>query len=301
MKLISKSIATAISIAAFAALQACSGNGGNNQNITNDQLDEMQESDEMEQSTFYMLPSPEDIFAFSAEKMKYSSALLNPTDKADSYMDIKAQEINFGVYTADMAYAAAFGEYNDAGKYLKTIKGVSSKLGLESIFTQALATRVDQFLSNKDSLKSIANDTYYDIKKSLESHNRNSTIAQISAGGWVECMYIITNSIEKFSETDPNIQHIAGEKQVFTSLMQNLEQLKDKPGISATINDLKPIEEAYAQLAYEDVAPAAKPADDNEDAPIKIGGSKKLKITEDNFNFLKEKIAGVRQVLTNNK
>lgn len=300
MKLISKSLAAAISAAAIVAMQACSGNGGK-QNITNDQLDEMQEIDEMEQTTFYLLPSPEDIFAFSAEKMKYSSALLNPTEKADSYMDIKMQEINFGVYTADMAYAAAFGEYKDAGKYLKTIKGVSSKLGLESIFTQALATRVDQFIENKDSLKEIANDTYYDIKKSLESRNRNSTIAQISAGGWVECMYIITNSIEHFSETDPNIQHIVGEKQVFTSLMQYLDQLKDKPGISSTINDLKPIEEAYAQLGYEDAAPASAPASTGEDAPIVIGGGKKLKITEDNFNLLREKIAGVRQVLTDNK
>ncbi len=297
MRLISKSLAATLSAAALVAIQACSGNGGNKQDNANDGIDEIQE---IEQTTFYLLPSPEDIFAFSAEKMKYSSSLLNPTDKADSYIDTKMQEINFGVYTADMAYAAAFGEYKDAAKYLNTIKGVSSKLGLESIFTQALAARVDKFIENKDSLKDIANDTYFDIKKSLESTNRYATIAQISAGGWVECMYIITNSIEKFQESDANIQHIAEEKTIFTSLMQYLDQLKDKPGISSTIADLKPIEEAYAKLQYEEVA-SANQASDDEDAPIKVGGNKKIKITEENFNALKSTIAQVRQQLCGNK
>lgn len=297
MKLISKSLAVALSAAALVAIQACSGNGNSNQNNANDEFDDFEE---MEQTTFYLLPSPEDIFAFSAEKMKYSSSLLNPTDKADSYLDNRMQEINFGVYTADMAYAAAFGEYTDASKYIKTLKGVSSKLGLESIFTQALLSRVEKFIENKDSLKDIANDTYFDIKKSLESNNRYSTIAQISAGGWVECMYIITNSIENFSETDPNIQHVADEKNVFTSLMQYLDQLKDKPGISGTINDLKPIEEAYGKFTYEEVE-SAKQASSDEDAPIVIGGNKKLKVTEENFNLLKANIATVRKTLTNNK
>ncbi|MBQ5513248.1 MAG: hypothetical protein IIT83_06130, partial [Bacteroidales bacterium] len=252
-----------------------------------------------EQTTFYLLPSPEDIFAFSADKLKYSAALLNPTSKAETYVDTKMRELNFGVYVADMAYAAAFGEYTDATKYLKTIKETSTQIGLESIFTNALTSRIDKVISNKDSLKAIANDTYYDIKKELEKNNRNSTIAQISAGGWVECMYIITNSIEQFSENDPNIQHVADEKNVFSSLMKYLSQHTDKPGITATIRDLKPIEEAYARLPLVDAGPA-KAKSSSEDA-IVIGKDKKIQITEDNFNLLKARISQVRQALTDNK
>ncbi|MCQ2252356.1 MAG: hypothetical protein MJZ61_02770 [Bacteroidales bacterium] len=300
MKITSKSLAVAITATALVAMQACTGGNQTNNTQENNVEGDTEDFQEVDQTTFYLLPSPEDIFAFSSEKMKYSSALLNPSTKADSYIDTKMQEINFGVYTADMAYAAAFGEYRDAAKYLNTIKGVSSKLGLESIFTQALAARVDKFIENKDSLKDIANDTYFDIKKSLESNNRNSTIAQISAGGWVECMYIITNSIEAYNESDPNIQHIADEKNVFTSLMQYLEQLKDKPGIASTITDLKPIEEAYAQLNYVEIEPA-KPVSTDEDAPTVLGGNKKLQLTEDNFNLLKARIGQVRQILTDNK
>jgi len=298
MKLISKSTAAAISASALLLLQACGGstttqNNGDNANKP------AQTTQEAEQTTFYLLPSPEDIFAFSADKLKYSAALLNPTSKAETYVDTKMRELNFGVYVADMAYAAAFGEYKDAAKYMQTIKEASSQIGLESIFTNALASRIDKFIENKDSLKVIANDTYYDIKKELEKNNRNSTIAQISAGGWVECMYIITNSIEQFSENDPNIQHVADEKNVFSSLLKYLGQHADKPGVAATLRDLKPIEEAYARLPLVDATPSqAKPS--SEDA-IVIGKDKKIQINEDNFNLLKARISQVRQVLTDNK
>lgn len=298
MKLISKSTAVALSASALLLLQAC---GGSTTTQTNgDNADKpAQTTQEAEQTTFYLLPSPEDIFAFSADKMKYSSALLNPTSKAETYVDTKMREINFGVYVADMAYAAAFGEYKDAAKYMQTIKEASSQIGLESIFTNALASRIDKFIENKDSLKVIANDTYYDIKKELEKNNRNSTIAQISAGGWVECMYIITNSIEQFSDKDPNIQHVADEKNVFSSLLKYLGQHTDKPGVASTLRDLKPIEEAYARLQLVDAAPANTKSS-SEDA-IVIGKDKKIQITEDNFNLLKARISQVRQILTDNK
>jgi hypothetical protein len=297
MKLISKTTAVALSASALLLLQACGGSTTTQNNGNADKP--AQATQEVEQTTFYLLPSPEDIFAFSADKMKYSSALLNPTSKAETYVDTKMRELNFGVYVADMAYAAAFGEYKDAAKYMQTIKEASSQIGLESIFTNALATRIDKFIENRDSLKVIANDTYYDIKKELEKNNRNSTIAQISAGGWVECMYIITNSIEQFSENDPNIQHVADEKNVFSSLLKYLGQHTDKPGVASTLKDLKPIEEAYARLPLVDAGPSnTKPS--SEDA-IVIGKDKKIQINEDNFNLLKARISQVRQVLTDNK
>ena len=297
MKLISKTTAAAISASALLLLQACGGS--TTTQTTGTTTDTPAQTTQEEQTTFYLLPSPEDIFAFSADKLKYSAALLNPTSKAETYVDTKMRELNFGVYVADMAYAAAFGEYTDATKYLKTIKETSTQIGLESIFTNALTSRIDKVISNKDSLKAIANDTYYDIKKELEKNNRNSTIAQISAGGWVECMYIITNSIEQFSENDPNIQHVADEKNVFSSLMKYLSQHTDKPGITATIRDLKPIEEAYARLPLVDAGPAK--AKSSSDDAIVIGKDKKIQITEDNFNLLKARISQVRQALTDNK
>ena len=297
MKLISKTTAAAISASALLLLQACGGS--TTTQTTGTTTDTPAQTTQEEQTTFYLLPSPEDIFAFSADKLKYSAALLNPTSKAETYVDTKMRELNFGVYVADMAYAAAFGEYTDASKYMKTIKETSSQIGLESIFTNALTSRIDKFLENKDSLKAIANDTYYDIKKELEKNNRNSTIAQISAGGWVECMYIITNSIEQFSENDPNIQHVADEKNVFSSLLKYLGQHADKPGVAATLRDLKPIEEAYARLPLVDAGPA-KTKSSSEDA-IVIGKDKKIQINEDNFNLLKARISQVRQTLTDNK
>ena len=81
--------------------------------------------------------------------------------------------------------------------------------------------------------------------------------------------------------------------------LKYLSQHTDKPGITATIRDLKPIEEAYARLPLVDAGPA-KAKSSSEDA-IVIGKDKKIQITEDNFNLLKARISQVRQALTDNK
>ncbi|MBQ3657312.1 MAG: hypothetical protein II956_10790 [Bacteroidales bacterium] len=290
-----------VSATALLGLQACNGgnnNQGNSGNKQETESDGFAESND-ELTTYYLLPSPEDIFAFSSEKLKFSSALLNPTDRANTYEDSKSKETNFGVYCADMAYCAVNGQNQDAVKYLAVLRELSSKLGLESVFSTKLNARIDEQIQNKDSLKVIANETYLDIKKALEVQGKNSTIAQISAGGWIECMYIIINSIDSFSNTDINIQQIADEKNVFESLMAYLEQFKSKPGIEETIEQLKPLGTAYNQLSVVVVENAGNQTTEN--GAMIIGGNKKIEISEENFNTLKKTITDIRQALTSNK
>ncbi|MBQ3691110.1 MAG: hypothetical protein II937_14775 [Bacteroidales bacterium] len=298
MKFNYKAFGMVAAASALLSLQACSGSGSENKNQNQGQ-EESGFAQVEEPTTFYLLPSPEDIFAFSAEKLKFSSQLLNPSENAGNYQDSKSQEVNFGVYCADMAYCAVNGQYQDAAKYLKTLKELSSKLGLEAVFNQKLSSRVDQHIEDKDSLKAIANDTYIDIKKALESQGKNATIAQISAGGWLECMYIITNSIESFSDTDLNIQQIADEKNVFESLMAYLGQYKSRPGIEETINQLKPLEEAYNKLSVVFTEQTSNTT--TSDGAIVIGDGKKIEISEENFNLLKKRMAEIRTALITNK
>jgi hypothetical protein len=279
--------------------QACNGNSNPGGNSGQESQPEGFSETQDELTTYYLLPSPEDIFAFSSEKLKFSSSLLNPTDRANTYEDSKSKETNFGVYCADMAYCAVNGQNQDAVKYLAVLRELSSKLGLESVFSNDLNDRIDGQIQNKDSLKAIANETYLDIKKALEVQGKNSTIAQISAGGWLECMYIIINSIDSFSNTDINIQQIADEKNVFESLMAYLEQFKSKPGIEETITQLKPLGEAYNQLSV--VVMENPDTETNENGAIVIGGNKKIEISEENFNTLKKTITEIRHALTSNK
>ena len=77
--------------------------------------------------------------------------------------------------------------------------------------------------------------------------------------------------------------------------------MTDKPGISETLNDLKPIAEAYSKLQMVDAEPSKNTKSTNSEGAILIGGNKKIEITEDNFNLLKARIAQVRQQLTDNK
>ena len=172
---------------------------------------------------------------------------------------------------------------------------ISDKLveeGVEVVFPPILEFFTQEIVNVKKNWEMNLSHRKFSVWVLLEffKHYINSAIAKSQK--------ILSKS--KYPFVFENIKHIAEEKNVFTSLMQYLDQQKEKPGITSTISDMKQIEEAYAKFAYEEVE-ASNTASDDEDAPIKVGGNKKIKITEENFNTLKSAISQVRQQLCDNK
>jgi uncharacterized lipoprotein YehR (DUF1307 family) len=243
----------------------------------------------------YLIPSPKDMFAFTKnEQLKYSDKVLNNKENADKFLDTKSLEIGFGIYSADLAYTAAFNQTNTAGEYLKVVNNLSDKIGLGSVFTESLLERFKK-VDNKDSLLKVTNDTYYDIVKFLEENDRNTSLSLISVGGWVESLYIVTSLQNKYIKENEIIQLIADQKNIFENLMLSLEQREADENISLVIQELKPIKDIYDQLEV------IKIENPNKVTPkpgqIMVGGTTKIVITEQQFNSLKESIATVRNKL----
>ena len=164
------------------------------------------------------------------------------------------------------------------------------------MFNDALIKRIDNVANNKDSLKAISSQTYNDIIRFLDSKKRNRTMALISAGGWLESLYIVTQSITKYDENDVSIQQIADQKIVLENLLQYLNQIKNDAAVTDIIGQFEPLKNAYAQIKREDSGETQTPPE----GAIAVGGSKKLKMTEENFNKIKETIAQLRNNLTAN-
>lgn len=273
---------------------ACDNDNGDNENGTDTISENVTEINEDNLIT-YLIPSPKDMFAFTKDgDLEYSDKVLNPKENADKFLDTRSKEIGFGIYSADLAYVAAFNQTNTAGEYLKIVEGLSDKIGLGSVFTEKLIARFKE-VENKDSLLKVTNDTYYDIVKYLEDNDRNTTLSLISVGGWIESLYIVTNLQNKYVEDNPTIQLIADQKNIFENLILSLEQKKDDQSINLTIEDLKPIQEIYETL---EVIKIESPVDENKGKnQIVIGGSTKIVMTAEQFDKLKESIAKVRNKL----
>jgi hypothetical protein len=249
--------------------------------------------------TFYQIPSPEELFAFvQGGNLSYKASLLNPIDNAKKYTDVKSKELNFGVYIADLAYAAAFSRYQESLKNIESVRKLSDEIGISSVFDEALNNRIQHIFENSDSLLNVTNTSYYKIVTYLEENERGKTLALISAGGWVESMYIFTNLVEKYSPDNPTIQRIADQKLTFDNLIQYLMKHESDPNVKQTINDFKGVQEAFSQL--EEVQVSTNDLKNKKDNVFVVGGGKRINISEPQFTNLKQKIAETRNKITAN-
>ena len=119
----------------------------------------------------------------------------------------------------------------------------------------------------------------------------------ISTGGWLEFLYIVVNSVDKFEADNPTIQRIADQKIIFDNLMLRLEQQQTDPSIKSTIADLTPLKAAFDELTVEKNQTSSSTSNSG---AIKVGGGMKIKMTENNFNKIKETITSVRNNITIN-
>ena len=248
--------------------------------------------------TFYLIPSPKDMFAFTKNtNMNFSADVLNPKENADKYLDTKTQEIGFGIYSADLAYSAAFNQTNKAGQYIKVVRALSDEIGI-TIFDESLLKRIDYLPENEDSLMRITNDTYHDIVKFLEQNDRETSLALISAGGWIESLYIVIHLVGEYEENNNIIQLIADQKNIFENLVLFLTQNQDNADINQLLKDLTAVRKVYDNLDVVKIEKADKLA--NPENKIIVGGATKIVITERQFNDLEQAISDVRNKLTLN-
>ena len=277
-------------------LSMCNGNGEQDEDQSDTLIDVTQITED--NLTFYLIPSPKDMFAFTKNtNMDFSADVLNPKDNADKYLDTKTQEIGFGIYSADLAYSAAFNQTNKAGEYIKVVRGLSDEIGI-TIFDESLLKRIDYLPENKDSLMRITNDTYHDIVKFLEQNDRETSLALISAGGWIESLYIVINLVGEYKEDSNIIQLIADQKNIFENLVLFLTQNKDNEDINQLLKDLSSVRKIYNNLDVVTLEKADKIA--NPENKIIVGGATKIVMTARQFNDLKQAISDVRNKLTLN-
>ena len=247
--------------------------------------------------TFYLVPSPEDIFGFADDPyLKFIPDLLNPVDNLSKYDNSKLQELNFGVYSADLAYAAANAKNDETKQYLKVVQDLSQQIGLAEVFNESLVNRIEHVAPQKDSLIALSNDTYFDIIRYLDKYQRNSTLAIMAAGGWLESMYLVVNQVD-FDKDTNTVQKLANQKLVISNLMKFLSQNINQPNVKEIYDLLQPIANVYDQMKFVK-SYNQEPNTDNE--VFIIGGNKKISINKNQFLHIKQLINEVRNKITLN-
>lgn len=162
----------------------------------------------------YNLPSALQIaYVFKKSGAGFVPSLLNDKANSNKYntSDYK-RAVNFGVYSADLAYCLFNKKYQESKEYLKACKDMGSFLGLNQAFeSDNMAQRFDKNIANEDSVIKIVSNVQLKTDLMFEQNKQKHITVIAFTGAWTESMYI---ALEVYAK-DKN-------KKVLGSLLEQL-------------------------------------------------------------------------------
>jgi hypothetical protein len=184
--------------------------GGNSENIKNtesvEELDSTLEaesgllSSEEDNEVSYNLPSALQIaYVFKKSGAGFDQSLLNDKKNTNKYNTSNYKRaVNFGIYSADLAYCLFNKKYQESKDYLKACKDIGTYLGLNAAFeSDNMAQRFDKNISNEDSVIKIVSSVQLKTDMMFEQNKQKHITVIAFTGAWTESMYIASEVYAK--------------------------------------------------------------------------------------------------------
>ena len=249
--------------------------------------------DEIGNNVSYQVPTPNELFSIIKDvNISFDAGVLNDPANSDKYTTKKTQALNFGVYSADLAFAASFDAGNESLKYFSVIKNIGDVLNVNNAFDQTVFDRIEKNIQEgqSDSLFKLSDETYYNAYSYLEENKRGTTLALIVLGGWVESLYIMMN-LGEFEEGNALSSSIADQKLTLENLLQFMSDYQDDDEVMEMMESLVDLEVIFSELDQSDFEEVSTSLEG--DVTMFEGGSD-LVLSEEKFVELKEAVNALR-------
>lgn len=241
----------------------------------------------------YAVPTPNELFEIiKIQGGEQRPGVVNPLENRSKYVDLKSKSLNFGVYSADLAYMSCFGVGTEFLKYFKAIEEIGTELGIEGAFDQDLMDRIENNEGDTDSLFAISNESYYDSYLYLEENDKGVELSLIMAGGYIESLYIVCSLVEKFEEGDPVIEKIGDQKLVLENLLDFILEYSDDQMVSEVMDDLISLSEVFeTSMEFEESGTSI----DNKEGKLILSGGGSYKMTKNSLEKITAKAKELRE------
>lgn len=215
--------------------------------IVNNQNKDISLINESEKSVFYGLYSPVEVSNILSDvALKYRPELFLPTEWANEYTSSSKLALGLGLYGADFSMIKMFSITEDAIRYMEVISILSEKLGVPSELLKVFSARIENNISNIDSLSSIAFETFDQVSNYLIDSDREHAMSLILLGGWIEGLYFAVSYMEETGEIDENIiEKIIEQKYSLNLLMSMLKNDYQDPVIAHYYRLLKVLQNHF--------------------------------------------------------
>lgn len=260
--------------------------------IASDTIDDTKSKIEKAQNVYYSIPSTSEMAALLTDAgADYNMKLVNDINQVDKYTTPRKQALNMGIYGADLNYCSIFERTNETMFYMECTRSLAEKLGIENAISEETITRAEENIDNRDSMLTIISDMFYELEEYLAENDKDDISALVIGGGWIEGLYLATQT---FNEKKPNqdiLNRIAEQKLSLGNLIKFIDQYKEAEDVKGLYADLLKIEAAYAPIVVEKESTEVST---DKDGTTVIGGKTKVEITMDQFRELKKVVKDIR-------
>lgn len=214
--------------------------------------DEIEEAIYNEVSADYEFIPPSTLQVASIFKkagLRYDLKLTNPTNRIDEYSTILSQSLAFGVYSSDLAYSVIHEKYGEANGFLKALRTLGSKIGLETIFNSSgLIDRFEANVANQDSIIDILILLQENTDDYIEDNGKEDLSVIYYTGAWIEGIYMGASTVMKDQEKRVGVL-ISEQMTLAEILVKGLKHVEDQnDDIDDLIDDIQDLVDTYYNL-----------------------------------------------------
>lgn len=205
----------------FSVLAGCTSNSSQS-GLNQDMADSTSAAMAKDQNIVF--PSPLQIASiFRKSGLIYMDNITNDANAVNKYESQISKSLNFGVYSADLAYSVLNNQKQNSLEYLKCVKKLSNDLGISSVFNaENLFESFEKNVGQEDSLIQILSIVQEKLDDHLQQTESEHAGTLYFIGGWIEAMYLGTQVMAS-SDNATLTQHMMEQTALLELIIRAIE------------------------------------------------------------------------------
>ena len=220
---------------------------------------------------YYAVPSPEEILSYiHNNEITYTPKLMNSPANSDKYQTSKERLVAFGMYLADMAYAGSFEQSGTALRYFEVTERSGKSMNLFPAEIEGLVERMLNNMNRIDSINNIYDELYLMVIANLHDTDRFGEYALISAGGFIEALYLALNSSDSRLKEDGFRMRVWDQKMILDQLKSMFNKYLNETQKTQVMKDFEGVFTAFEEFAN---SPQATTSNKRDDGAMVLGAA----------------------------
>ncbi|MFZ5554938.1 MAG: hypothetical protein ACOZCO_17640 [Bacteroidota bacterium] len=281
-----KSVIKFLPVAAISALFLASCGGGEKKKDATkvDTTAQQPPVDTLLEQQTNLLPSPLQVaMIFDKSGLDFDASFTNKAENVSKYTSKFEKSINFGVYSADLAYAVLNEKSKEATQTIKIVRDLSSEIGLSTVFdSDDILVRFEKNINNQDSVIDLLVLIEEKTDDYIEENGEHELSNVMFAGAWIEGMYIGAQATVKQNKNDIGAK-LSEQMIILENLIKGLEMGEKNADNESLVSNLKDLHNTY--MGFESVK------------NLEGDDAYNVELKKDEIKVLSEKITNLRNTI----